>query len=1638
MAAPNGDAAMRGMVGIGGPSSLVPGPNSSTTIRQQVVHHQQLQPPPAPHHPPMPNHIQQLQNLTTAGGAHNSTVVLHNAIHQQQQHRIQQHPPPPRQQLFHHQQQQQHKISQFSGNINNLVFAASVENASASGEMNMARSGLSGGREGSNVVVNIASVNPSGENSGSSASSNSTSINPVVNRIASTSVGHIPVENVQVLQQYQQLNETSSKTSSATMSPRAATNVAPGWRRIKYNCEIIYISPSGAPLRNFNQVKEYLLSGGTCKCGLPCPFRPEAFFEFDSQVPNASLDSNLPHNFCLHHTGYMEKVEIVRRGKKVIESDGSSTKDILSLSEGANFTHQATHDIRLPVPANTKLIANDGTNSSNIPSSVLNHGPSAVTQQVLLQSDKEISSIPLSKTPPWRKNNPPSASKPNPSAAPVVMAPRQMHSSSVLVPGKTSVQSVNQNEQIVKNSRIINEPLAPRDWPAEEGLSMPPQEVNKVKSTTKKRPNFKDDPTGYLNQQTAILHSSISTLHSPDGSSSSQEGATHLKTVVGYDSGEPETPQTDRGSVDDSTSTTTMTLGGQTVTHIANGMVQVQQNCDISHMKLQQQMQFQQQLQRQSQLVRQHHEQLQLLQQQQSSESASKNVNVRFVTTAQESPVPCNNVTFTTSRTPDVTSTSPSTPDLKGPVQGGAVSTSNRSPMLQGNVIMARAESPETFSSRNFVQSPVGIGMPKNQSISNNSNAAYGGNAPVPRHIIAAKPLSGLSSVENKMIKSTSIRENDTGAETSTGAVLKTEKVLIHNSGSSTVVGFNQQGQMITQQQPQQQQQHQQVLMTSNGQIILMSAQPNKNPNTIVMSGNSNNPGGGGGGASISPNVIIPQQSMMGVNTSQYISTGSSGNTVSTVTTNAGSNSSGIMHNITQHHPQQSNIIHHSQSNANSSFLINPQNNMQPTVILNNGNVIQSGGQQILTAANGSQMIHSGNVLTTAAASGPKMISGNGNAGIITNQSNINQLLSLPPNSIVIQQPNYNSVQEGGGHIVNQVINQDGTTTSYIQHQQQNPQRQILISTDAKRKAKKRKSTGSTNPMLSPQQQPQPQQTSTVTQQTLQQIGQSGTMLQLTPPFPTQSFQLSQGISGLTIVPNKNSQPPQQQQQQILLQNGQIITQPYNIISQQVLLPAGLMMAPDATTLVQIQNVGAPCGTIINTPQGMMIRAQSPHQQKSFLSPGSGQQFIMNSSGQISPMGAQMYGGPVNIVVPQQQAGTASFVQQGTAIIQQSQPSHMVHHQAGGSSASLNTSTDSSSTASESPSLPTTPQPAPIVQQKSLASSYLSGTASPPDTTTHSPNSPECASSEKSGGSADSMSMAMVQCVSSSEPDFVPPSIAEGAQSPSEATEMFEQGGLSYQRIAYKSSEPKIRRIQTPTHQPQSFTVRSTGSMHESSQHSGNTIISTSLPSPQINQHQHQQQQFQNHILRHQHNHQQQQQIITMSQAGSPSTSGGVQPDSHGGQQQPQHPLPQQQTHGIFQLMRGRKLNSQLERAIQEAMMELDRSSETSSPLPAQAAVNSTNSAVIKTKTITIKASPTSSTSTMSIPHPISSSQQLVTAPPNNNNNSNNKTVKPRGPKSKLVKIAPAPPVNAAEPMLGSGSSNSSNVTLESNRVKLK
>ncbi|KAJ6639145.1 Methyl-CpG-binding domain protein 5, partial [Pseudolycoriella hygida] len=83
---------------------------------------------------------------------------------------------------------------------------------------------------------------------------------------------------------------------------------------------------------------------------------------------------------------------------------------------------------------------------------------------------------------------------------------------------------------------------------------------------------------------------------------------------------------------------------------------------------------------------------------------------------------------------------------------------------------------------------------------------------------------------------------------------------------------------------------------------------------------------------------------------------------------------------------------------------------------------------------------------------------------------------------------------------------------------------------------------------------------------------------------------------------------------------------------------------------------------------------------------------------------------------------------------------------------------------------------------------------SPPDTTTHSPRSPERPPSQRSNGSDTNM----VQCVSSSEPDAVSP-VADSARSPSNNSDYERSGGISYQQNTFKPSDAKIRRIQTPT-----------------------------------------------------------------------------------------------------------------------------------------------------------------------------------------------------------------------------------------------
>ncbi|XP_046684164.1 protein split ends-like isoform X2 [Homalodisca vitripennis] len=57
-----------------------------------------------------------------------------------------------------------------------------------------------------------------------------------------------------------------------------------GWKRLHTNGAVIYVSPSNTALSSLDQVKAYLQTQGTCKCGLECPLNCDIVFNFDPKV----------------------------------------------------------------------------------------------------------------------------------------------------------------------------------------------------------------------------------------------------------------------------------------------------------------------------------------------------------------------------------------------------------------------------------------------------------------------------------------------------------------------------------------------------------------------------------------------------------------------------------------------------------------------------------------------------------------------------------------------------------------------------------------------------------------------------------------------------------------------------------------------------------------------------------------------------------------------------------------------------------------------------------------------------------------------------------------------------------------------------------------------------------------------------------------------------------------------------------------------------------------------------------------------------------------------------------------------------------------------------------------------------------
>lgn len=93
-------------------------------------------------------------------------------------------------------------------------------------------------------------------------------------------------------------------------------NLPARWKRLLVNGDVVYVSPSGTTLRSLIQIKKYLLSSGTCKCGLPCPFKPDSLFDFNPKVATIQLPiTNDSAKYCSHQIRPVKVARKITKGK---------------------------------------------------------------------------------------------------------------------------------------------------------------------------------------------------------------------------------------------------------------------------------------------------------------------------------------------------------------------------------------------------------------------------------------------------------------------------------------------------------------------------------------------------------------------------------------------------------------------------------------------------------------------------------------------------------------------------------------------------------------------------------------------------------------------------------------------------------------------------------------------------------------------------------------------------------------------------------------------------------------------------------------------------------------------------------------------------------------------------------------------------------------------------------------------------------------------------------------------------------------------------------------------------------------------------------------------------------------------------
>ena len=114
------------------------------------------------------------------------------------------------------------------------------------------------------------------------------------------------------------LKTISSQSSLPSSAPPEVPKISVpwGWMRTMVSENIIYQSPSGIELKSHEEIREYLLKEGTCKCGLECPIELSDVFNFDTNksaeltTPMPILTPN-PSKYCKHKEAIVNLAKIM-------------------------------------------------------------------------------------------------------------------------------------------------------------------------------------------------------------------------------------------------------------------------------------------------------------------------------------------------------------------------------------------------------------------------------------------------------------------------------------------------------------------------------------------------------------------------------------------------------------------------------------------------------------------------------------------------------------------------------------------------------------------------------------------------------------------------------------------------------------------------------------------------------------------------------------------------------------------------------------------------------------------------------------------------------------------------------------------------------------------------------------------------------------------------------------------------------------------------------------------------------------------------------------------------------------------------------------------------------------------------------